>query len=62
MMRRCFVVPFRFHSATAPTAAAECRDDRIYWIDDEGHVHAWAYLGRLVDMPPGPDVEYEDQD
>lgn len=32
-------------------ASPNCREDRAYLIDDEGHVHTFDNLGRLMDNP-----------
>jgi hypothetical protein len=49
-----FVVPPRWFSEKIETSIY-CRDDRIYWIDSEGHVHIFAYQGRLIDGVDGRD-------
>lgn len=43
--RRQFVTPFRFHSDAVPASDMYCPDDRIYWIDTEGRVHWFKYMG-----------------
>lgn len=57
------VLPLRFWRPTLRVVGdAWCPDDQAYLVDNDGRVHAFKRLGRLVDMPPPPPEELEDDE
>jgi hypothetical protein len=47
-VKRTLIVPFRFYGELKTDMY--CPDNRIYWIDHDGHIHFFAYVGRVIDQ------------
>jgi hypothetical protein len=56
-----WVVPFKFASVETPIHAPEMPMDQAFYIDHEGQVHVFKYLGKLRDIDPPTSLD-DDED
>lgn len=42
--KNIIIVPMRFFGKVA--ASIYCPEDKVYWVDSQGHAHHFEYLGR----------------